>query len=206
MIVLDSGWAACGARSVLFALVWNKLPLPDGRGENRLSRFCWKMLPSVGETRGRAKIGLPGLGDPEASPGPLERAKRERSFWRFCTVDRRSEDERVGMEGGVKDWGGAEENGESLSIVDSSMGSSVISGALSSSNILNSSVAIVAWILRLFAEGLPRDSWSRPMMPSLRFIGLGDLSYGSEFALRRFSARLSGGLGGNIGSVQTGVF
>jgi hypothetical protein len=70
-------------------------------------------------------------------------------------------------------------------------------GALSQllSNILKS-VKLGACMLRRFAEGLPREAWSRFIIPSLRFRGL-TVANEPNVPLRRFSMRESVERGAN---------
>lgn len=82
--------------------------------------------------------------------------------------------------------------------------SSAVFGGTSLSNMLNSPVKFAAWTLRLFADGLPRDTRSRFIIPSLRFSGL-TVAYVPNVPLRRFSIRESAGRGPRVGSVHAGV-
>ena len=66
------------------------------------------------------------------------------------------------------------------------MSSSSVSSSLS--KMLNSPVGFGVQTLRRFAEGLPRDAWSRFMIPSLRFRGL-TVEYEPNVPLRRLSMR-----------------
>lgn len=56
------------------------------------------------------------------------------------------------------------------------------------SKMLNSVGQLGLWTLRRFAEGLPRDAWSRFIIPSLRFRGL-PVDKVLKVPLRRFSMR-----------------
>lgn len=59
---------------------------------------------------------------------------------------------------------------------------------LSLSKMLKSVEKLGVWTLRRLAEGLPREAWSRFMMPSLRFKGL-TVAKDPKVPLRRFSMR-----------------
>lgn len=101
--------------------------------------------------RGRTGNGVPGGG---ASPSPaLGRPKRGRSPCLCCKVDRRREEERLGIvANGLNGWMGVGKEGESPLVG--------LEGAVSEllSNILKSVVKLDACMLRRFAEGLPREA------------------------------------------------
>jgi hypothetical protein len=73
----------------------------------------------------------------------------------------------------------------------------VFSSSSSLSKILKSVEKVGACTLRRFAEGLPRDAWSKFMIPSLRFKGL-PVAMAPNVPLRRFSTRDSVGRGANV--------
>lgn len=117
------------------------------------------------DMRGRTVNGVPG--GASVSPGGLGRPKRGRSLWRCCKVDRRREDERLGMVAyGPTFWRGLGLNGASLA--------NGLAGAFSASlsKMLKSGEKLGVCTLRRLAEGLPREAWSKFIIPSLRFKGL----------------------------------
>jgi len=169
---------------------------------------CWNRLLSK-DMRGRM-VGA-GLVAGESGWSRFVRGF-ENSDWRCWRVDLLSDEERFGTSARGLNSGlgaGPEEEGASFSFADSSVGSPALlcppsSLSLSSSlvlsmlsNILKSESApkLALWTLRLFADGLPRLTWSSPMMPSLRLRGLAVDENPPKISLRRFSTRDSVGFG-----------
>jgi hypothetical protein len=74
-----------------------------------------------------------------------------------------------------------------------------VASSTSLSKILNSVEQLGLCTLRRFAEGLPREAWSRFIIPSLRFNGL-PVAKEPKVPLRRFSMRDSVDRGAKVDS------
>lgn len=160
-----------------------KRGLAGGLGEKMFSLPGWNRLLS-NDVRVLTDNGVSGGDASVESSKALGRPKRGRSP-RCCRVDRRREDERLGMvANGLWGWTGVGKEGISLRVGDPS--GVVFSTSLS--KMLNSAEKLEVCTLRRFAEGLPRDAWSKFMIPSLRFKGL-PVAKLPKFPLRRFSTR-----------------
>jgi hypothetical protein len=110
-------------------------------------------------------------------------------------VERLSEDERLGIVAkGLWGWTGVGNDG--ISFPGDPHGV-VFSSSSSLSKILKSVEKVGVCTLRRFAEGLPREAWSKFMIPSLRFKGL-PVAMAPNVPLRRFSIRDSVDRGANV--------
>jgi hypothetical protein len=93
--------------------------------------------------RGRTVMGEPGSAVSVVSPIFLGRENRERSVWRCCSVERRRDEERLGivLNGLLKGGTGEGKDGVSVTAgVSAAKSSTVLEGGPSLSKILNSLV------------------------------------------------------------------
>lgn len=171
-----------------------KRGLAGGLGEKMFSLPGWNRLLS-NDIRGLTDNGVSGGDASVESSTALGRPKSGRSP-RCCRVERRREDERLGIvANGLCGWTGVGNEGISLRVGEPSG----VVFPTSLSKMLNSAEQLGVCTLRRFAEGLPRDAWSKFIIPSLRFKGL-PVAKLPKVPLRRFSMRDNVGRGAKVDS------